>query len=54
MIPLLSKIGPKTHPKYDWMCKPVIVQRCCTRFDFLGAKLCGPCYECTKKFAKIC
>jgi hypothetical protein len=42
------------HPKYDWMCKLIIIQRCCTRFDFLGAKLCGPDYECAKKIAKIC
>jgi hypothetical protein len=41
------------HPKHDWMRKLVIIQRCCTRFDFLGAKLCGLCYECAKKPAKI-
>ncbi len=42
-----SKLALK-DPQYYWMCKLVIIQRCCTRFDFLGAKLCGPCYECTK------
>jgi hypothetical protein len=26
------------HPKYDWLCKPVIIQRCCTRFEFLLEK----------------
>ncbi len=36
----ITKLAPK-HPKYDWMCKLVIIQRCCTRFAFLGAKLCG-------------
>jgi hypothetical protein len=44
------------HPKYNWMCKLVIIQRCCTRFDFLLAKLFGRSYECAKKslkFAKI-
>ncbi len=41
------------HLKYDWVCKLVIIQRCCTRFDFLLAKLCGPCYECKKKLLKI-
>ncbi len=41
------------HPQYDWMCKLVIIQSCCTRFDFLLAKLCGPCYECAKKILKF-
>ncbi len=42
------------HPKYGWMYKLIIIQRCCTHFDFLLAKLCGPFYEPAKKLAKIC
>jgi hypothetical protein len=41
------------HPKYDWMCKLVIIQRCCTHFDFLLANLFWLCYECAKKNLKI-
>ena len=48
----ITKLALK-HPKYDWMCKLVIIQRCCAHFDFLLAKLCGPCYECAQKFAKF-
>ncbi len=51
----ITKLAFK-HPKYDWMCELVIIQRCCTRFDFLLAKQCGPCYECTENllnFAKV-
>jgi hypothetical protein len=24
---------PPKHPKYKWMCKVIIIQRCCTCFD---------------------
>jgi hypothetical protein len=34
------KIGPK-HPKYNWMYNLVIIQRCCTCFDFMGQKCVG-------------
>jgi hypothetical protein len=47
----ITKLALK-HPKYDWMCKLLIIQRCCTRFDFLFAKLCGPFYEPAKKTHK--
>jgi hypothetical protein len=49
----ITKLALK-HPKYDWMCKLVIIQRCCTHFDFLPAMLFGQSYECAKIIAKIC
>jgi hypothetical protein len=47
----ITKLALK-HPKYDWLCKLITIQRCCTCFDFLLAKLCGPWYECAKKLLK--
>ncbi len=47
----ITKLALK-HPKYDWMYKLIIIQRGCTHFDFLLAKLFWPCYECAKKIAK--
>jgi hypothetical protein len=29
-----QKFPPK-HPKYIWMCKLIIIQRCCTCFELL-------------------
>jgi hypothetical protein len=46
------KLLPK-HPKHKWMCKLVIIWRCCTCFDFLGAKQCGSFYESAKQMLKI-
>jgi hypothetical protein len=49
----ITKLANK-HPKYNWMCKLVIIQRSCTHFDFLVQKLFGPCHERAKKFAENC
>ncbi len=41
------------HPKYNWMCKFIIIQICCTCFDFLVEKLFRPCYERAKNWKKL-
>jgi hypothetical protein len=48
----ITKLAKK-HSKNNWMCKLVIIQRCCTCFDFLVQKLFGACYEGAKKLLKI-
>ncbi len=48
----ITKLALK-HPKYDWMHKLVITQRCCTRFDFLLASCVGRAMSANKDLLKI-